>query len=255
MRTSCLLLQASVFFHSTAAKPRSQNSCPLLGPAFPYPQDLPSSDAFRKATTSLDAALDAAVKTGSLPYGDGPYNKTAFSVTLFNGETAGLLYEYHYTPSFISESKIGARKIDADSVYRIASVSKALTAYLLLICDGEAHLNTAVADILPELARTSYNSTLGILIDWSQVTVADLMSQLSPLGYNCKCWKLESNHPVCRMTTEHPQMARMKCHQVISRAQLSHTYLTVRSFHVTTLHLITPILAVQESVRMHRLID
>jgi hypothetical protein len=141
----------------------------------------------------LDAALDAALRTGLTPYGDGPYNKTAFSVTLFSGFTDGLIHEYHHTPASIAESKIGTRRIDADSIYRIASVSKLLTAYLLLIRDGEAHLNTAVAELIPELTKPSYNSTTGVLIDWGQVTVADLMTQMSGLGYNCRYQKLECN--------------------------------------------------------------
>jgi hypothetical protein len=193
MRTTYFLFQASPFWLSAAAEQRPTNICPLLGPAFPFPRDLPSSDAFHRATASLDAALDAALRTGSTPYGNGPYNKTAFSVTLFSGFTDGLIHEYHHTPPFIAESKIGTRKIDADSIYRIASVSKLLTAYLLLIRDGEAHLNTAVAELIPELTKPSYNSTTGVLIDWDQVTVADLMAQMSGLGYNCRCQQLEYN--------------------------------------------------------------
>ena len=94
--------------------------------------------------------------------------------------------QYHHTPPFIANSTIGTQKIGPDSIYRIASVSKALTAYMLLIRDGEKHLNTAVADIIPGLKQLSYNSSTGVLIDWTQVTVADLMSQMSPLGYDCK---------------------------------------------------------------------
>lgn len=199
MWTKFLVFQAFALFPFSSAKQHPERTCPILGPAWPYPRDLRSSNTFQNATASLDAALDAAVKTGKLPYGSGSYNRTAFSVTLFSGLSDGLVHEYHHTPSFIFQSKIGTRKIDSDSIYRIASVSKALTAYLLLIRDGEAHLNTAVADLIPELKRVSYNSTTGVLIDWTQVTVADLMSQMSPLGYDCRYQRLVCNVADCRI--------------------------------------------------------
>jgi hypothetical protein len=42
---------------------------------------------------------------------------TAFSFEFFSGTDSIPLYEYHYTPSFLSDTSLGVKTADGDTIY------------------------------------------------------------------------------------------------------------------------------------------
>lgn len=56
--------------------------------------------------------------------------------------------------------------------------------YMFLIRDGDVHFNDQIPKYVEELVEATKNieSSNGKLVDWSQVTIWDLASQLSGLG-------------------------------------------------------------------------
>ncbi|KAI0154934.1 beta-lactamase/transpeptidase-like protein [Xylariaceae sp. FL1272] len=108
--------------------------CPLRGQQFPAPTGLRSEALFLNATKSIEQILAANITQS-------PYNDTTFSLGMFSTSEDGLLWEFHHTDSTVATSGSGTNKVDADSIYRIASISKVLTLYQWLIKDGDRKFN------------------------------------------------------------------------------------------------------------------
>ncbi len=73
--------------------------------------------------------------------------------------------------------------MDANSIYRIGSVSKIFTSYTYLIELGFTHWFDPVTKWVPELAATAKanNDTVNF-VQWEDVTLADLLSHMSGIG-------------------------------------------------------------------------
>ena len=152
--------------------------CPIQGPEFPIPQRLSSS-------IFIQSAKDAFVT--QLQSGAVPLNVSAFSVGVFSLDETEPLFEYHNSPPWVATSKDGVKKIDSNTVYRIASVSKLYTVWLLLIKAGEAILSDPITKYIPELATAGKSKDSGIQdgfddirqVKWDEMTVGDLARQIS----------------------------------------------------------------------------
>lgn len=89
--------------------------------------------------------------------------------------------------------------MDANSIYRIGSVSKLLTVYAFLIHEGFARDGDSVTKFIPELAETAKGNLMsdnGRLVNWTDVTVGDLASQLGGITRDCKLTRC------CEVATE-----------------------------------------------------
>jgi hypothetical protein len=112
------------------------------------------------------------------------WNTTSFSITLFTSSEDSFAYEYHRTASSVLQSDAGVKNVTADSVYRIASISKLMSVYLFLIQLGGHHLHTPISRFIPELliyTNASVDDVEAVRPDWRDVTIADLASYLSGL--------------------------------------------------------------------------
>ena len=110
------------------------------GPSFPAPTAFTTSREFQGAIRSFNDALNNAQQHGLPGHelgSDYSLKTTSFSIAMFSTSSSALVYERHHTDSVIRNSTVGTRKVDADSVYRIGSVSKLFAVYLLLILEGE----------------------------------------------------------------------------------------------------------------------
>lgn len=98
----------------------------------------------------------------------------------FSTNEEGLLYQFHNTDALVANNKYGTQKIDADSIYRIGSISKLFTMYMMLIADGDRHFNDPILEHVPELQKddSGWNS---ITPDWSEITIGDLAGQMAGL--------------------------------------------------------------------------
>ncbi|KAI8940804.1 hypothetical protein NX059_002067 [Plenodomus lindquistii] len=158
MRCTSLLYYSFLFAVTTAT------ICPILGPVFPAPRDLHTSSTFQDALKTLQTRLDDAFTSGNTTHGPVNPNDT-YSIQIFSTGSKEPLLDYHRR----GPNVLGNRKIDGDSVYRIASVSKLLTVYLLLLEGGATIFNEKVTKYLPELEAVA---------NWNDITIGSLAGYL-----------------------------------------------------------------------------
>lgn len=154
----------------------------FLGPIYPAPRDLASHNShvaasWRNLSASLDDALHRSNNTLS------KLRDTTFSIGLFSTHDAGAqTLQYHYASPEILSSKNGTHKVDGDSIYRIASVSKLFTVLAALVeLDGQ-DWELPLSEIFPEFAQylREHSNTLDPVYDtqWDAITPRALASHM-----------------------------------------------------------------------------
>lgn len=160
---------------TSTAKP---TICPIQGQQFPAPTGLANEASFHKVIKEIEETINANLTTA-------PFNETTFSLGMFSTTDDGLLYEYHHTDAIVANSTAGTQKVDASSIYRIASISKILTIYLWLIKDGDRRLNDPVTNFVPELKQANEVPQQYATPDWDEVTIGDLAMYLAGAARDC----------------------------------------------------------------------
>lgn len=192
MRASFVFL-AGVFGGFSRAQTPTKDGliiCPIKGQQFPVPSGLAHEPIWKKAAIALTNALENNLTQT-------PYNETTFSVGVFSTTDDELIVEYHHCDKSVSNSKIGAQDVDADSIYRIASISKILTIYLWLIRDGDRRLSDPIIEHIPQLADFDTSQVDYALPDWNEITVGDLMSFLAGAGRDCESTSKSTSANTC----------------------------------------------------------
>lgn len=152
----------------------------LLGPRFPPPVDISSSTslstrAWRNLTSILDGHLNGSFPS---PLLSGVENITfSFGAFSVHDPNAASTLQYHYTDSLIQNNTVGVNKVDADTVYRFASVSKLFTAYAGMVALTDEEWNRPFTKIFPILADV--HGGLTQVSQWENVTPLSLASQIS----------------------------------------------------------------------------
>jgi len=162
--------------------------CPLLGPDFPPPRNISQNSGFRKAVDSFSNIINQLLNTNSsspIPFDS---SNTTFSINIFSKFTDTPLYEYHYTAPLFANGSNGTKKIDGDTIYRIGSISKLFTVFAFLIEKGDANFNDPVTKYVPELRYSHLVKQKGVVnaVQWDDVTLGALASQMSGIGRDCK---------------------------------------------------------------------
>jgi hypothetical protein len=137
--------------------------CPLLGPVFPPPKSLSSSISFQSALETLRSTFDTALSSGN-----GTLNtKDTYSVQIYSTSDNGSpLFDFHRRGANLSKDV----KLDGDAIYRIASTSKLVATYLLLLQAGDDIWAEKVTKYLPELSGKQH---------WDDITVGALAGYIS----------------------------------------------------------------------------
>lgn len=161
----------------------------LLGPSFTPPSNILSSNVIQEAVLNVTNALNKAIRTGESIFGSFNSSTTSFSLTATSQLDSSPILDFHHTSGSLNISAGSTWKITSDTVYRIGSVSKLFTVYALLLNNGTRHWNRPVTDFIPELKHAAqhppHNSTVVDWVQWDQVTVSALASQLSGIGRDC----------------------------------------------------------------------
>ncbi|KAI9759200.1 MAG: hypothetical protein M4579_002487 [Chaenotheca gracillima] len=157
-----------------------------LGPTYPAPVDLSSntslvSIAWKNLTSTFDSYFKDHKNTTLTAALVGAEN-TTFSAGLFSlHDHDAEQLQYHYTAPEIANAKNGTQKVDADSIYRVASVSKLITVLAGLVSLTDEDWNRPLTDIFPELdeaaRRGRQNPTESI--QWDNVTPWALAAQIA----------------------------------------------------------------------------
>ncbi|KAJ0419587.1 beta-lactamase/transpeptidase-like protein [Aspergillus carlsbadensis] len=159
----------------------------LLGPISQPPSGLLSSPNMMAVTANLSASLLEAIHQGHSRYGDFAANSSSISITALctqNDQDSPFL-DFHFSSPFLNQSAGSAETVTKDSLYRIGSISKLFTVYTLLVNYGWQHWDDSITQYLPELQGAAANLDDGTSVthvDWSQITIGHLASQLSGIG-------------------------------------------------------------------------
>jgi len=163
----------------------------LLGPAYPAPSNLAAASAIREAAASISSALKLALNSGHSPFGNFTGKATSLSLEAVSAIDDGSspILDFHYTAAELNTSAGSTSRVAADTVYRIGSVSKLFTVYALLLHGGAQYWDRPVTDFVPELRRAAALPGADDAVErvqWRDVTVGALASQLSGIGRDCK---------------------------------------------------------------------
>lgn len=161
----------------------------LLGPSFEYPTHVSSSKVIQEAVQNITYTLNAAIRTGKSHFSTFNGSTTSFSLTAVSQLDSTPIIDFHHTSGSLNVSAGSTSKVTSNTVYRIGSVSKLFTVYALLLHNGTSYWNHPVTDFIPELRQASQDvtnqSSIIDRVQWDQVTVGALASQLSGIGRDC----------------------------------------------------------------------
>ncbi|KAK5172736.1 uncharacterized protein LTR77_002856 [Saxophila tyrrhenica] len=151
-----------------------QTACPVRGQQYLPPTGLSNEPKFKSVAEELADTLERKVEAKL-------YDGLTFSASIFSTCSDDLLWQYHHSSKGLKNSTQGAKKVDADSIYRIGSISKLLTIYLWLLEDGDRHFNVPITDYLPTLTEYAAESS-GLTSTWTDITIGDLAGQMAGLS-------------------------------------------------------------------------
>jgi hypothetical protein len=161
-----------------------------LGPHYPRPTDLTSDDstvprAWRKATSALQARLDT---TGKAWDGIQGLENLTFSMGMFSLNDPSVSdFQFHYTSPEVANSPNGTNKVDADTIYRTASITKVFTVLTGMLELTEQEWDLPVSEVFPkitELASKGDDDSFVNTIQWEKITLRTLSAQISGLPTN-----------------------------------------------------------------------
>ncbi|KAH7028073.1 beta-lactamase [Microdochium trichocladiopsis] len=148
--------------------------CPPLGPVLPAPKSLASQDPIKLATAGLTEAFENA--TSKFQY-------AGVSIQVRSLHEKEPLIDLHYTPP--NADPKSTTKIDADSVYRIGSLSKVFN-ILSVLRLGKVRWDDYVVDYLPELLQLEGEADEEVddvtTVRWRDVTIGSLASHMSGIA-------------------------------------------------------------------------
>lgn len=153
---------------------------------FPAPTDLTSNQslvlaAWKNITSTFDDYLKEPVYPSSGPL-LGVENIT-FSIGMFSlHDPDARRLQYHYVSPEIRNASIGTRKVDENTIYRVASISKLITAFVGMVELTPEDWNRPLTEINPAFSQypPGFNPSDPVTaIQWDKVTPWALATQLS----------------------------------------------------------------------------
>lgn len=165
----------------------------LSGPSYPSPKDIGGHSshvaaAWGNVTSTLNQTLNG---SGLGKVASSLLRNTTLSMGVFSlHDQDAQSLQYHHTAHSNLNGTVGTKKVDADSIYRIASITKLITVYAGLLKLDEKEWNTPLSKIFPgfEEAIEKAASASGAGgdggvdavkdIQWNRVTVADIAAHI-----------------------------------------------------------------------------
>ncbi|GAB1314475.1 hypothetical protein MFIFM68171_04685 [Madurella fahalii] len=148
----------------------SAQNCPLLGPAYPAATDV-ASRAFIEAKAKFDEALVSNTQI----------NRTtiSFAIEIYSSRStdADPIHRYYNTAATQNASV----NVGPNTLFRIHSISKLVTVYTMLSKLSYKYWHEPVTRYVPELANSQIQDVVSD-VDWSEVTLGSLASQISGIS-------------------------------------------------------------------------
>lgn len=157
----------------------------LLGASYPPPTDLSSDQSLVTASwnNASQTLLDSISVTSNTSFVTGIQNLT-FSLGMFSlfDDNATAL-QFHHTSAEVKNSPNGTHNVDADSIYRIASITKVFTVLAGLLELSRTDWETPLSELIPTLAQF-VQQTAGTqdpinLVAWDRITPSSLAAQIA----------------------------------------------------------------------------
>ncbi|KAL3490045.1 beta-lactamase/transpeptidase-like protein [Aspergillus germanicus] len=165
----------------------------FLAPTYPPPRDISSSEsavagAWKNLTTRLERSLHTRSNSTLAALKD-----LTFSIGLFSPHDSGATgLQYHHTSAEIRNATNGTNKVDADSIYRVASVSKLITVLAGLVELEPADWERPLSELSPALSKSLRESsgTLDPVYDtqWDAITPSALAAHLAGVSHYGQVW-------------------------------------------------------------------
>lgn len=159
----------------------------FLGPTYPAPKDLTSDNSHvATAWTNVTSMIETYLNNDD-PGLTGPsgLKNLTFSLGMFSihDSSAAESLQYHYTSAEVANSTTGVTKVDGSSIYRVASITKLMTAFAGMLELDDRDWDRPITDFLPSLADYA-RTTLGEkdlvnIVQWEEVTLAALSAHLA----------------------------------------------------------------------------
>ncbi|KAI0395148.1 beta-lactamase/transpeptidase-like protein [Xylariaceae sp. FL0594] len=102
-----------------------------------------------------------------------------FSLGLFSAHSDDVL-QYHHTGPDVQKSTLGVNRVDGDSVYRLASMSKVITVYAGLLLLDPSDWHKPLTEIFPDISSLPANDPVHH-VQWKTIIPFALASQMSGL--------------------------------------------------------------------------
>ncbi|KAF7521279.1 hypothetical protein PCG10_008380 [Penicillium crustosum] len=163
----------------------------LLGPSYPPPRDLSSSHSrvaasWKNLTSQLNTVL--ADKGTNKTSGIYELKNLTFSAGLFSTlDPNAKDLQFHHTANEVAKSPVGVKKVDGNSIYKVASVSKLFTVLAGLIELKPGDWDLPLTEIFPFLAdhvRKQHNNfRLVYDVQWDKVTLRSLAGQMGGIPH------------------------------------------------------------------------
>ncbi|EXJ71588.1 uncharacterized protein A1O5_05396 [Cladophialophora psammophila CBS 110553] len=161
--------------------------CDFLGPTYPTPTNLAGNGshvfaAWKNLSSTLNGFISDASTNLTSPAG---LKNLTFSVGMFSihDPSAARSLQFHHTSSEIANSSTGVKKVDGDSIYRVASMTKLFTTFAGMLDLEAGDWDRPITDFVPTLAAyAAANSAENDFVDtvaWNKVTLAALASQIA----------------------------------------------------------------------------
>jgi Beta-lactamase len=167
--------------------------CPLLGPTVPVPTSLPQSSIIQQTLQNITISLDQAIGSKLLGI---DFNTTSFGVSIFSiaknstPSDALFLWQYQHTAPSLKDASSGVQTVNADSIYRIGSLTKLFTVLTILINAGDSHWDQPITMFLPELASAAKlldaEQAPVVYVNWNDITLGNLAGHMAGIGRDCK---------------------------------------------------------------------
>jgi CubicO group peptidase (beta-lactamase class C family) len=190
MRLAVILSSVATLFGAVVV---GAPNCPPLGPVFPKPllADLKNSPAVKAAIANLTATLaarDADNSTGAYA--------TSYGIEVFTAKDKEPIFSWYHTAPNLTVTYANGNKtpgvttVDRNSVYRLGSLTKIFTILTWLVQDGDTRWNEPITKYIPELAQKAaeakFKSDPINYVDWDDVTIGAMASQMTGLIRDCK---------------------------------------------------------------------
>ncbi|KAL8952133.1 MAG: hypothetical protein Q9222_001945 [Ikaeria aurantiellina] len=159
----------------------------FVAPTYPAPRDLAGNNSLISvAWKNVTSTIESYIKDpDSALTGLSALKNLTFSLGMFSthDSSAADVLQYHYASEEVTNSTIGATHVDGKSIYRAASVTKLLTAFVGLLNLDDEDWNRPITDFVSELAdfaqKMPGEKDPVNVVQWDKVTLAALGAHLA----------------------------------------------------------------------------